>query len=47
MLLIDTNIFLEILLSRKHKESCKTILKKIKEGGIKAIITDFSLHSII
>ncbi len=43
MYIIDTNIFLEILLSQKQKDICKEFLL----SNIKHIyISDFSLHSI-
>jgi uncharacterized protein len=41
--LIDTNVFLEILLSRSKKENCKKFLDE-NIGDLN--ITDFSLHSI-
>jgi predicted nucleic acid-binding protein len=41
--LIDTNVFLEILLSRSKKESCKKFLDE-NIGDLN--ITDFSPHSI-
>jgi|SRR3989339_546224 len=47
MYLIDTNIFLEVLLSRKNKDKCSSFLKEVQEGNIKAIMTDFSLHSLL
>ena len=40
--LVDTNVFLEILLNRAKKESCKRFLEK-NIGELS--ITDFSLHS--
>ena len=43
MFLIDTNIFLEILLNQNKKESCK---KFLSSNADKLSITDFSLHSI-
>ncbi len=43
MFLVDTNIFLEILLKREKKESCKKFLDN-NIGNLN--ITDFSLHSI-
>jgi predicted nucleic acid-binding protein len=43
MLLVDTNVFLEILLGRDKKERCKTFLDT-NIGNLH--ITDFSLHSI-
>ncbi|MFC1617415.1 type II toxin-antitoxin system VapC family toxin [Candidatus Margulisiibacteriota bacterium] len=43
MYLIDTNIFLEILLNQEKKEKCK---KFLKENSEELYISDFSLHSI-
>lgn len=43
MLLVDTNIFLEILLKQKKKDICK---KFLNENITNLNITDFSLHSI-
>jgi len=43
MFLVDTNIFLEILLKQDKKEDCKKFL----DDNIRNLhITDFSLHSI-
>jgi len=43
MFLVDTNIFLEVLLSQDKKEDCKKFL----DDNIRNLnITDFSLHSI-
>jgi len=47
MYLVDTNIFLEVLLSRKRKESCKKFLRILGDGKKSGIITDFTIHSII
>ncbi|MBC7080820.1 MAG: PIN domain-containing protein [Thermoplasmatales archaeon] len=43
MFLIDTNIFLEIMLQQEKKEKCKRFLRE-NIGKLK--ISDFSLHSI-
>ena len=43
MYLIDTNIFLEILLNQEKKEICKNFLNKYV-GHLQ--LSDFSLHSI-
>ena len=43
MLLIDTNVFLEILLTQEKREVCKEFLDK-NIGNLH--ISDFSLHSI-
>ncbi len=47
MYLVDTNIFLEVLLARSHKDDCKKFLRELKDGKKKAIVTDFTIHSII
>jgi len=47
MHLIDTNIFLEILLGRRRKEECKRFLKRIQMGKETGVVTDFSIHSMI
>jgi predicted nucleic acid-binding protein len=41
--LIDTNIFLEILLEQEKKEKCKSFL--VKNFG-ELVFSDFSLHSV-
>jgi len=43
MFLVDTNVFLEILLMQDKKESCKKFLDN-NIGNLN--LTDFSLHSI-
>ncbi len=43
MFLVDTNIFLEILLKQDKKEDCKKFLNNNIED---LHVTDFSLHSI-
>ncbi|RLE84578.1 MAG: VapC toxin family PIN domain ribonuclease, partial [Thermoprotei archaeon] len=47
MYLIDTNIFLEVMLSRKRSEECKRLLTMLREGKIKGITTDFTIYSIM
>ena len=43
MFLVDTNVFLEILLRQDKKENCK----KFMENNVENLnLTDFSLHSI-
>ena len=44
MFLVDTNIFLEILLGQDKKEDCKRFLNNNIEN---LNITDFSLHSTV
>ena len=44
--LIDTNIFLEVLLEQKEQAECLRLLKAIESGTVQAVVTSFSLHSI-
>jgi uncharacterized protein len=41
--LIDTNIFLEVLLNQERTELCRNILEEHQDS---MLISDFSLHSI-
>ncbi|MEM2910824.1 MAG: type II toxin-antitoxin system VapC family toxin [Nitrososphaerota archaeon] len=47
MHLIDTNIFLEVLLGRERSEECKQLLRLVRDGKINALVTDFTIHSMI
>jgi len=46
MYLIDTNIFLELLLDQQKKEVASTIFSRIETGEYEIVISGFSLHSI-
>ena len=46
MHLIDTNIFLELLLNQGKKEIARNILNRLEKGEIEAVISGFTLHSI-
>ncbi len=43
-LLIDTNLFLEIILEQENAEQAKSLLQRTREHEF--FITDYSLHSI-
>jgi len=47
MLLIDTNIFLEVMLAQSKRKTCVEFLNAVKTGKEKAAVTDFSLYSIM
>ncbi|MBO3842939.1 MAG: type II toxin-antitoxin system VapC family toxin [Candidatus Brockarchaeota archaeon] len=47
MYLVDTNIFLEVMLSQARSKECKVFLESVKEGVSKAFVTDFSIYSIM
>lgn len=46
MLLIDTNIFLELLLGQERADECEKFLERISEGELEAVATKFSVHAI-
>jgi len=46
LILIDTNIFLEMLLGRSKAEQCKALLDMISEGRAESAVTHFSIHSV-
>ncbi len=45
--MIDANIFLEVILKQEKKEECKNFLKLIRDKGIKALMSDFTLSAMI
>jgi predicted nucleic acid-binding protein len=47
MLLIDTNIFLEVMLAQPRRKACVEFLNAVIAGEQKAAVTDFSLYSIM
>ncbi len=47
MLLIDTNIFLEIMLAQTKRKACIEFLNTVKTGKNKAAVTDFTVYSIM
>jgi len=47
MYLVDTNIFLEVLLFQARTEECEDFLTLLKKGRKSGMITDFTIHSII
>jgi len=47
MFLVDTNVFLEVLLSQTRKEESERFLSQIKDGKKIGVVTDFTIHSII
>lgn len=46
-MLIDANIFLEVLLDQKKSEACKDLLRTIQTGKKKAFISSFTIDTII
>jgi len=46
MLLIDTNIFLELLLGQEKADECQKFLEMVSGGELEAVATKFSIHAI-
>lgn len=46
-ILIDANIFLEVLLEQKKSRDCINFLKEVQEGKTKAFISNFTIDTII
>jgi predicted nucleic acid-binding protein len=47
MLLIDTNIFLEVMLAQSKRKACASFLNAVKENREKAAVTDFTIFSLM
>jgi predicted nucleic acid-binding protein len=47
MFLIDTDIFLEVMLARAKRTACIAFLESVKTGREKAAVTDFTIYSIM
>ena len=45
--LIDANIFLEVELAQEHAEACREFLARVRDGLIRAAITDFHVDSVV
>lgn len=46
MILIDTNVFLEVLLDQRKAADCKALLKKVSTGEKEAVVSHFSVHAV-
>ena len=46
MFLIDTNIFLEILLEQEKKDECLKLVELVLKGKVEAVVTVFTIYSI-
>ena len=45
LLLIDTNIFLELYLGQGKAEDCERFLEKVSKDEIEAVVTKFTVHA--
>ena len=46
MLLIDTNVFLELMLGRERADECERFLDKVSSGELEAAISKFTVHAV-
>jgi predicted nucleic acid-binding protein len=46
MFAIDANIFIEISLSQKNSLKCESFLRKVRDGKINAVVSDFTVCGI-
>ncbi|MDG6925564.1 MAG: type II toxin-antitoxin system VapC family toxin [Nitrososphaerota archaeon] len=46
LILIDTNVFLEVLLDQKKAGECKALLKKVSAGELEAVVSHFTVHAV-
>ena len=46
MILLDTNIFLELFLKQDRAAQCERLLDYISEGELEAVVTRFSVHAV-
>ncbi len=46
MILVDTNIFLEVLLGRTRADECAVLLNDMSSGDVQGVVTRFSVHAI-
>lgn len=47
MFLINSNIFLELILGQARADECEAFLAEVEEGSREAVITDLTLDSIL
>jgi predicted nucleic acid-binding protein len=46
MLLVDTNVFLELFLGQEKADECEKFLQKISIGELSAVVSKFTIHAI-
>ena len=46
MLLIDTNVFLELMLGRERADECERFLDKVSSGELEAAVSKFTVHAV-
>ena len=46
MILVDTNVFLELLLGQKRAGECQRLLESLSRGEVEGVVTHFSVHAV-
>jgi predicted nucleic acid-binding protein len=46
MMLLDTNVFLELLLGQKRAGECQRLLEAMSRGEMEGVVTHFSVHAV-
>jgi predicted nucleic acid-binding protein len=46
LILLDTNIFLELLMDRDKAGDCEALLERVSTGEREAVVSHFSLHAV-
>lgn len=46
MILLDANIFLELLLDQKRATECESLLELVSTGRVEAAVTHFTIHAV-
>ncbi len=45
-ILLDTNVFLELLLKQRGAADCRKLLDRVSRGEVEAAVTHFSVHAV-
>ena len=45
-MLLDTNVFLELLFRRRNAADCRELLDRLSLGELEGVVTRFSIHSV-
>jgi len=46
LILLDTNVFLELMLGQRRAADCEALLSAVSKGGIEAVVTHFTVHAV-
>ena len=46
MILVDTNVLLELVFARSRSTECRVLLNRMSEGEVSGVVTRFSVHAV-